>query len=861
MNVFHVFARRCLKENRTRTTVTIIGIVLSMALFTAVIEGAYSGIQFLVRGEMEKSGSWLGMYCEVDGGDEEKIESCREVKDTVSWQTVGWAEIGSENEYKPYLMIQSVEDSFTDLVQINLSAGRMPENDSELLLPTHLYSNGAVSISLGDVLELEVGKRMSNGYILSSHMSYIDDGSEAILETELKKYTVVGFYERFNPDIEFFDCPGYTAITTGAGGYRKDVFFTLNNPRRFEKVTQDGVLAELGQKLIRHNDLLDFYGVTRYSGINALIGGFAAVLVVLVSFGSISLIYNSFAISVNERVRLFGILKSVGATKKQIKSTMLYEASFLAFIAIPIGLVVGCVGIGITLYALRDSFNAFVDVNRNTQMKLVLNPIALLASVLACYITILISAYIPARKAIKLSPVDSIRQADDIKIRPRDVRTSKLTLKLFGFEGMMAAKNFKRSKKRYRSVVFSLFTSVVLFVSASSFCSYLNSSVGAYSSEDPGADICYYMAADSFEEAKKTAQLLQTVPGVNNTLILAEGWMYSAEVSKDALTKGYMEAAGLGQEDQDKVIMDIKVQIVDDASFSRFCRENKLDESKYRNTSAPCGIFINNVGVHTTDEKGNYKYVPAMIFRDDSVPMYLKGRVWDPDEPEKLQQIYVTDLVEKSVPGFSYNQEAVVYPECQAEHLFGKGSETEIVSMKTLFFEAENHAAVFDKMKTLLVENGMDSASLMDLAEGQESTRMIVKVVNVFSYGFIILISLIALVNVFNTISTNIILRRREFAMLKSLGLSEKGFSKMMRCECLIYGLKGLGFGLPASVLVTYWIYTIVEDVYDRGFYMPPLSIIIAVGSVFIVVFSTMIYSSNKIRHDNLIDALKNENI
>ncbi len=138
---------------------------------------------------------------------------------------------------------------------------------------------------------------------------------------------------------------------------------------------------------------------------------------------------------------------------------------------------------------------------------------------------------------------------------------------------------------------------------------------------------------------------------------------------------------------------------------------------------------------------------------------------------------------------------------------------------------------------------------------------MVVTIVNVFSYGFIILISLIALANVFNTISTSILLRRREFAMLKSIGLSEKGFGKMMNYECLIYGARSLLFGLPAALLMTYWIYRVTSNAIDRSFYVPWNGVVIAVASVFIVVFATMLYSTRRIRKDNPIDALRNENL
>lgn len=150
---------------------------------------------------------------------------------------------------------------------------------------------------------------------------------------------------------------------------------------------------------------------------------------------------------------------------------------------------------------------------------------------------------------------------------------------------------------------------------------------------------------------------------------------------------------------------------------------------------------------------------------------------------------------------------------------------------------------------------------LFDVASHEENSRLLIMVINIFSYGFIILISMIAIANVFNTISTNISLRRREFAMLKSIGMAEKNFKKMMNYECVIYGLRSLLWGLPASFVLTYLIFRITGAAFEMQFYIPWYSIAIAVGSVFIVVFATMLYATGKIRKDNPIDALKNENI
>ena len=164
-------------------------------------------------------------------------------------------------------------------------------------------------------------------------------------------------------------------------------------------------------------------------------------------------------------------------------------------------------------------------------------------------------------------------------------------------------------------------------------------------------------------------------------------------------------------------------------------------------------------------------------------------------------------------------------------------------------------------MKNIIVENGLMKSFLTDYAVAVEENQMLILIVNVFAYGFIVLISLIAVANVFNTVSTNIHLRRREFAMLKSVGMSNKEMSRMMNFECVLYGSRALLYGLPVSVLVTWFIYRVVSEGFTAGFYLPWGAIAIAVFSVFAVVFATMMYSMGKIQAENPMDALKNENL
>ena len=385
----------------------------------------------------------------------------------------------------------SMDPDLPELVSIRLAGGRLPEKAGEILLPEHLLSNGNVRYVLGDTVTVDLGRRTVDGHQLTAHNPYVE--GETLEDTKSRTYTVVGFYRRLDTEVEPFSCPGYTALTCGEQGYQTDEFFRVAHPSRFYSYMEGNAEKYPGLAWYSNSTLLNYYGATRILSVNRLLYDFAAILLLMISFGSVSLIYNSFSISVAERTRQFGILKSIGATRKQIRDSVLYEALVLCAVGIPLGLLVGCLGIGVTLYCLRGSFGFLPggESGGAVEMRFVLNLWAVLAAAGIGLITAVISAWIPARRAVRLSPIEAIRQTQDVKIRSREVKTSPLTGKLFGFSGMLAAKNFKRDRKRYRSTVVGLFLSVTLFISASSFCAYLTGAVTRLSSDGMGVQLYY----------------------------------------------------------------------------------------------------------------------------------------------------------------------------------------------------------------------------------------------------------------------------------------------------------------------------------------------------------------------------------
>lgn len=178
-------------------------------------------------------------------------------------------------------------------------------------------------------------------------------------------------------------------------------------------------------------------------------------------------------------------------------------------------------------------------------------------------------------------------------------------------------------------------------------------------------------------------------------------------------------------------------------------------------------------------------------------------------------------------------------------------------------FESENPGQSVTAMKNIIEGSAITSYyNLYNVYGILEQNRNLIFVVNLFSIVFVGMISLIAVANVFNTISTNIRLRRQELAMLRSVGMSDRDFNKMMRFECVLYGSQTMLFGLPLALLLSYLIYLGINWGTIEGnntFVFPWSSMAVSIASTFLIVFITMLYTTSKIKKENIIDALRDE--
>lgn len=789
---------------------------------------------------------------------------------------------------------------------VHLILGTLPKDSTEIILPEHLTSNGKVNYKLGDTVTLDVGDRTLDGRRLGQDTPVYTYDSETQVEimsgerlenTEPRTYTVVGIYER--PTFEDYSAPGYTALTTAdpksADQSSIHCYFKLHKPAGvYDFMKEMGYTQEY--RYAYNTKVLLYSGTAPFDSFLTAFYSLAAIIIALIVFGSVSLIYNAFSISVSERTRQFGLLSSVGATRKQLRRMVLFEALAVSIVGIPLGILVGIGGIGITLLLIGDKFFSIVRVD--IPMRLCVSWQAVLIAAVIALVTVLISAWIPSKRATRVSAVEAIRQSMDIKVSGRPVRTSKLAYKLFGLPGVLAGKHYKRNRKKYRTTVVSLFMSIVLFVSAAAFTDYMmESAEGGLASDQ--FDLIYAAESDASSAMTPDAllELLFSEQNVTGGTYTKKQFL-QGDISREYVTAMFAgRFADFGTESEDAAPKELGISgylyFVADAEFNRLLEKYNLKEADYYDRDKPLGIALDrNIeldrrlekyvtldtlqgdgcvieGLYYVEIDGYYRKDSRIDENGNKVVLYQNRD----NENDIIELPYGESFAKYTLRSEKTIEEApffvsrstpvainMIYPYSMLESVVPEAALNQFRNTE-YFLTSSNHTASFENLATVLTENGLSSRQLFDYAANAETNRNVVTIIRVFAYGFIVLISLIAAANVFNTISTNISLRRREFAMLKSVGMTQKGFRRMMNYECLLYGSKALLLGLPVSCGITYLIYRAVTTAYETSFHLPWAAIGIAVLSVFLVVFATMMYSMSKVKKDNPIDTLKNENL
>ena len=862
MNLLKKLTIKNLKLNKKRTIVTIIGIMLSVALITAVATMYASGLKSLIVYEKYVKGDFHVEFMDVPSDDVKTIKNNNGVENVYLTQEIGYAPLkDSKNSGKPYAYVMGFDKGALENLSIRLTSGRLPQNEDEIIIPTHLKTNGRMDIENNKEITLEVGERVSGTYKLNQYVGY-DADNEKIINTKQKTYKIVGVYERSATNIEPYIAPGYTFIT-----YIDDNNFTGNvnvyakynkvGSKNHIKVTADiiGVNAEFLDKfyygsydneeeLINIREELD---KARYeidingylialetdpisnSGIGNL-GYVVIVVCIIIVFTSVFCIKNSFDISITEKIKQYGMLRSIGATKKQIKNNVFYEATILGLIGIPLGLLLGFIASYILIIVcnilLKDSLTDGLN------MVLSYSVISYIVAILLGIITIYLSALKSARKASKISPIDSIRNSANIKLNSKKLKVPKLINKIFGVGGEISYKNIKRNKKSYRTTIVSLTISVLVFISLTYF---MNAFMSEIKKEVSASEYNINYNITTKEDKNIINKINQTVKldNIKNYSIIRT-------------TNGTFNNPKYNIE-HENINDNIYIVSIGEEAYKKYLKSLNLNYDDVKDK----GILVDEIKYSVN--KGD-----KIVNKQDRLYKYNKGDIVSMNlyiEPNETNINLSVGAISDVRPfGLQKNTEEVYFVVSDEYYDKINGG----IQYYNVYFDSTNASKLQDDIDKILQD---ERYYIDNKEENVRIMRNLILLIGIFLYGFITVITLISVTNIFNTITTSMELRKPEFAMLKSVGMTSKEFNRMIRLESIFVCIKSLIFGLPIGLAISYVIYLLLSQNENLKFEVPFNGIIISSIFVLLLISILMKYSISKINKQNTIETIRNENI
>lgn len=867
MNVIRKLTLNSVKKNGKRSAATVIAIILSTALICGTAGLCTSALRSFANNARYQTGDFHLTVENIKRDEAGQITENAQVRDHFYTKSLGYGVLeGSLNREKPYVYVYALSSrAFSGGWGVHLKEGRMPQNEKEIVIPDHLRYDARVNYNIGDTLSFSLGSRVdAKGDPLTQRVPFEAEGTERLTNTAEYTFTVVGVADRPDWTLEDYSAPGYSCFTYAAdealaAADPVNVSFTLKNGMLYDsfKQTLFENLTAYGQ-VIENKDLLEVSGALRARTLQFLFA-VGAIVTLIIMATSVFVIRNSFAISVSEQIRQYGILASVGATAKQIRKSVLFEGLLYGVVGIPLGVGSGMLAVAVLMKIVNQLIGDLLDgIIFVYWLPL---PFVLASAVLAA-VTIFFSALIPAWRAGKIPPIEAVRGNREVNVRKKEVKVSALTQKLFGVGGVIAAKNLKRSRKKYRTTVVSLVLSVTVFISLSSFVGYMKKSV-SNQFEENSYNLSVYLGDETRNKEEAYKAMAERVN--------ASAYSYYYLGNAYCNLNDYASAAEK-RENEANLLKALKET---DASDEFALSEQELREIYARMflvvtayNADYFAYFLKQQGVTGDPDSAVVICDPnrkLAVKPGDTMVVSFVPQITEEDEPveDQVRTVTVNKVISDGHPmgleGFSRSGAMLIV----SENYF-KNESVPLDSRfpSSLFLHVddpkEGEILLSDMIRA---DDNLAGSGVYNVQAENESTRRIILIAEIFLYGFIAVITLIGVTNIFNTVTTNMNLRRREFAMLRSVGMTKREFNRMVRLESLLYGMKSLGIGIPLGLAGSVIFYVLFHNEFDLSYVFPAASLILSAVFVFVIVGLTMRYSLAKINKQNIIETIRNENI
>lgn len=895
MKVLNELSVKDLRLNKKRSIVIIIGIILSTALICGVAGLITSFQKTFVETAKNSQGNYHAILYDVPKDELKYIEENRSIEDYYLSEELGYSYLtngktSTGEEEKPLVNVISMNDKFLNNMAINVKDGRLPENDDELAISTRINEKFKTNYKVGDTITLNVGEL--KGTLDNKNANYYDEeqikkteGTEQMAEDEIvnttsKTYKIVGIIERPTITIEPYEADWFTVITKMQTINKKaNIAVLYTKPNDYVKNTESinqMVTAKSGTeandfnvinglnktyksykyKVKINKELLSFQGASLDDETLRTIYGLGAFIMGIVLVSSVFVIRNGFAISITERLKQYGMLSSIGATKKQIKKSVYFEGFMLGIIGIPLGILSGIFAIYILVnvvnYILKDY------VSSGTLLTYGISWPAIVVSIIVSVVTIWLSCRNSAKKASKITPIEAIRSSEDVKLKAKKIKCPKIITKIFKTGGEIAYKNLKRSKKKYRTTVISIIVSVVIFIAISSFIQYgFKMSSAYYTEKDYNYVVYAYTSAspeDTEEFAKEQAKNLKMLTDISNLPDVGEvsiNKSNSFEMNMDEKHKAELTEYGkdikarYSESNSDQEQIDtINIISLSKNEYENYLKKIGGDYETYKD-----GVILidNNINM---DENG--KRIQGSMYT------WKKGDIVTGKIGDKEYNVKIVARTEERPKGVNIMYNSNAFFIVSEEFINKTGYET-----ASLYAQSNDAYKLDEEVEQYKNDNNLTNSNLntFNMEKSVKAENAVILVISIFLYGFIGVITLIGITNIFNTITTNMNLRKKEFAMLKSIGMTKKEFNRMIRLESIFYGVKSLIIGIPIGLVLSYGMYNVFRNSMEMEYVLPYKSIVVAVIFVAVVIGIIMRYSMSKINKQNIIETIRNDNI
>lgn len=934
MNLMKTLTLKNLKLNRKRTIVTIVGIILATALLSALVTLVSSFQYSVIEYQKQKGGDFHVKFSNVKMSELSEFKNNRNIESTFETMGMGFAKLdGCKNEDKPYAYVMATDEAGFERGCFKLIEGRMAKNEDEIVIPRHLKTNGRIDIKVGDEITLDVGKRYDSNTesVISENCAY-EHEAETLTDNVTKHYKVVGIMERPGYGMEDYSAAGYTFVTYS------DELAAIDNGTKSEASEADTTLtvySRYTQKALRNKDAVtaDIIGVDEklfakannssvemsaeesdrflkemenakydiyingflisYECVFPIDGTFkalftvATVVALIIILTSVYCIKNSFNISITEKIRQYGMLASVGATRRQIKSSVKTEAAMLGVVGIPVGTMSGILASLILVKVVNALSAGWLNFALSFHTSLP----ALILAVILSIATIYFSATGSARRAAKVTPLEAIRNTKEIKIKSAKLKTPAIIGRIWGIGGVISYKNIKRNNKKYRTTVTSIVICSVTFIVISYFMSMAFSVVGmSYASADYNIGI--NMSCKKDIDIEKFSKLLSGIEGAEDYLV---GAGYDFDVSKPEYTKEYGEYCRQLYDDGEDVSQMFLITVLDDKSYDKYASDAGI-----KNAAAGAilvnkctfDVYNENSSKYAKKEMELYKYKAGDTIEcgynvyddassdDNAVEGGTESSTEDNsgyvDEEtinngvRKTVDVTIAGVTDKVPIGYKgYSNTLLFMNQKGFESLWGDGKNGNEIkpgyasySAYVVAENADEYQDTFEKETEENPEYSQISFYVSNLDKQMRDEKSLFTLLGVFAYGLIVVIALIGITNIINTLSTGMELRSREFATLRSIGMTDKQFVGMVRLESVFISVKALVIGVPLGILISYLLCVMMNRMDDAIIYEPPYkAIILCIVVVIMLIYAIMKLSMTKLRHNNIIETIKNENL